>query len=235
MKRRYRILASEDMNDSRLIKCRNMIYNVLNDPRGWKKYNISFEDCTDIKDNSSDIIKVRFYSNNMMKKKYNMDKLSAYDILENAIYFNIDNWDNGGKDAFDSIDNHDPLTRYRIYVINHEFGHSLGLDHVKPKNRDGKRGSIMMQMTKGKKHIAPCTLNEWPLEQDDFHEFDQGIKMPTRFSNKIIGGANVLQNKCSPIILLIILVILVIVIIFIKCCKNSYISNGSLYNYRQFS
>ena len=223
------------MKNDRLLECRNIINKVLTHPKGWSKYGVIFEDVTDTNDKSADIIKVRFYTNDRMAKKYGLNKLSAYDVIENAIYFNISNWDNGGKDPFDPTVDYDSITRYRIYVINHEFGHSLGLDHPKPKNRDGKPGSIMMQMTKGKDYIAPCTLNEWPLDKEDFHEFDEGKNLPTRFSNKILGGANYVYNTCSPIWILIILAIVIIVIILIKCNKSNYINNGSLYNHRQFA
>ncbi len=249
MQRRYRILHSKDMDDNRLPECRQLINNILTHPKGWIKYGVDFEDITDTLDKSADIIKVRFYNNDSMKKKYGgMNKLSAYDIVENAIYFNIDNWDNGGKDSFDS----DPVTRYRTYVINHEFGHALGLDHVKPKNREGMRGSIMMQMTKGKEHIYPCELNEWPLEKEDFHEFDNGKSLPTRFSSKIMGGTygqyptvttirgnrgvmGIVRNNFCWIFILTLVLILILVTVCIKCNKDKYINNGSIYNHRELT
>ena len=53
-----------------------------------------------------------------MTKKFDLGGLSAYDIGANNIYFNIHNWNNGGKDPFTPTKEHSSIERYRIYVIN---------------------------------------------------------------------------------------------------------------------
>lgn len=224
MDRRYRIVPTKDIDLNRLPECRKIVNHILNHQKGWRKYNVTFTDVTDTNDKSSKIIKVHFVTNDTMRRKYSgLDNLSAYDITSNEIYFNINNWDNGGLDAFDHHNGVDPLMRYRTYVVNHEFGHSLGLDHVKPKDRANKRGPIMMQMTKGKKHIAPCTLNEWPLEKEDFHELNDGPHFKTVFNNKITGGARNFTAS-NWILLLIIVLGMIVILICIKCNRSKYIN-----------
>ena len=218
MERKYRIVPTKDIDSSRLPECREIINHILNNPKGWNKYDVIFKDVTDTIEKSPKVIKVRFVTNNTMKHKYSgLDNLSAYDITSNEIYFNINNWDNGGLDAFDHHNGVDPIMRYRTYVVNHEFGHSLGLDHIKPTNRAGKRGPIMMQMTKGKKHIAPCTLNEWPLERDDFDELNDGPHYKTIFDSKVLGGAVHIRNfnasNCIPLVIIILLMIIIFICI----------------------
>jgi hypothetical protein len=50
------------------------------------------------------------------------------------------------------------LARYRIYVINHEVGHWLGLEHDSCSG-DGKDAPVMMQQSKG---LRGCTARPWP-------------------------------------------------------------------------
>jgi hypothetical protein len=49
-------------------------------------------------------------------------------------------------------------TNYRRYLLNHEFGHTLGRLHVPCPGR-GRRARVMMQQTKV---LAGCRTNPWP-------------------------------------------------------------------------
>lgn len=247
MPRRYRIESEGDLSPKEVADARQLIKKVLTHPKGWKKYDVRFVDMTDSNDQDPEIIRVHFWSNDRMKTAYpSLDGLSAYDMGVNAIYFNIDNWNKGGVDPFPSDD---PILSYRTYVINHEFGHSIGLDHCRPKNRAGLPGSIMMQMTKGLKHIAPCTLNEWPLDpvNDNFDEFKDGKRLPSFFKvPKLSGGAitgfsfttqsksGVTSNtnkyfyNSTYIFLLMIIFALMFIITLIRRASFAFTRNGSI-------
>lgn len=54
-------------------------------------------------------------------------------------------------------------TGYRRYLVNHEFGHTLGRQHVGCPRR-GTRAPVMMQQTKG---LDGCRKNPWPQSGSD--------------------------------------------------------------------
>jgi hypothetical protein len=49
------------------------------------------------------------------------------------------------------------LTNYRVYLVNHEFGHYIGFGHVKCPG-PGKPAPVMMQQTKG---LGGCRKSPW--------------------------------------------------------------------------
>ena len=85
----------------------------------------------------------------LLPKENDLYGLSVTDKRSNPtrIYFSAENWHNGGG-------GYTKLSDYRIYVVNHEFGHALGHGHSKcPK--PGGPADIMQQQTLGTGQCYP--------------------------------------------------------------------------------
>ena len=72
--------------------------------------------------------------------------------LGNRVVLNAKRWVFGAETYGNDIVN------YRRYLINHEFGHTLGYQHTDCTGK-GKTADIMIQQTKG---LGGCTANPWP-------------------------------------------------------------------------
>ena len=96
---------------------------------------------------------IMFVSDSYIKRTCNFSGLSCADTKYNKIYINVDRWRKGSRLSKLSLDD------YRVYVINHEVGHILGRQHVKPGN-SGTKVPVMVQQTLG---IGNCKPNPWPL------------------------------------------------------------------------
>lgn len=73
------------------------------------------------------------------------------------VYLNDDNW----QDATPSWD-HRPIDDYRPYLVNHELGHWLGLDHHNDSDRCAEDGAAPVMMQQSIDTFG-CETNVWPL------------------------------------------------------------------------
>ena len=69
----------------------------------------------------------------------------------NRVVLNAKRWQLGAK-SYGS-----DLTNYRVYLVNHEFGHYIGFGHVKCPG-PGRPAPVMMQQTKG---LGGCRKSPW--------------------------------------------------------------------------
>jgi ssRNA-specific RNase YbeY (16S rRNA maturation enzyme) len=76
---------------------------------------------------------------------------------DNRVVLNAKRWVSGAESYGTD------LTNYRRYLVNHEFGHALGYQHVACEGK-GRLAGIMMQQTKG---LDGCRRNPWPFPQSD--------------------------------------------------------------------
>ena len=221
---KYRVIKTPYITDQEYSDYSDFILKTLTDPRGWIKYGYVFsEDSSKDSNDNSKIIKVRFFTNDAMVKKYgkSIDRLSAYVPSEHAVYFNLQNWNNGTWEGlFPPLGNEDGLTRYRQYVINHELGHALGLEH--PECKSGKV-SVMEQNTKGLTWLNRCMPDDkknreytsWPLDKNIYDEEEGDGDNHLKY--KVKGGDSITKKKLSIYINFLIATLVFLILIIILC------------------
>lgn len=181
--------------------------SVLADPRGWAQYGVSF---TRVPKNAD--ITIELTPDSRVEKVCGFSGLSCCDMRKypkSDIYLNYDNWMGKSKSEL-------PLDDYRNYVINHEVGHALGLDHAKCPG-PGRQASIMQQMSKGPDWVAPCKESAWPNPPAIYNEF---VNVGPR-----VGGGDLSNFSLGPIITAIILILLIIFVAF-AIFRPSKLLNG---------
>ena len=159
-----------------------LLMNVLNHSKGWGRI-LRFELVNDhtihyFKPNpgKGTIIVFGKYSGEQIKYCYpNKDHIQNMSFTLRGVWppvivFNSDNWNGppskymvSAREKYPHKSKEDLLKRYRIYLINHEFGHALGLGH---EPSDTSHCPVMYQHTKG---IGHCRSDSnWP----SIHNYD---------------------------------------------------------------
>jgi hypothetical protein len=165
------------------------------------------------------ILKIFLKSANQTDKDCGMQGFSCTRFTDNYnpidIIINYDNWCGKSKSSLSIPD-------YRKYVINHEVGHWLGLDHTEcPIDQCIAMGlkecpaSIMLQMTRGPDFIKPC--KEQPNPLDPIFKIDN--PKISKYKFKRGGDYNKKYKYKYLIILIIILLIFFIIILYINIKK----------------
>ena len=151
---------------------------VMKDPRGWTSRGYSFDTTND--STSADII-VRFETNVELEARFGHLSVFKEDLkglsitvmnsVPKEIYINRNNW-NRPPAAFQVVDEHkkrvDDHTRlmvYQAYIVQHELGHAIGLDHPSEETTEIVRNCHPMKQQS--KDTSTCRANPW------IHEFEK--------------------------------------------------------------
>ena len=143
---KYKVSIDQDIKRN-LKNFKNIIDKILSNKKSWphkfiqNDYNYDFQ--------------IILTPAKKIKKICDFKGLSCTDMYSNIIYINNYRWTKGSKPSKLSLND------YRIYLINHEVGHILGIGHTNPiKNQ---KVSVMVQQTLG---IGDSKPNPWPTKAD---------------------------------------------------------------------
>lgn len=148
---RYSVAVEAGLPIDRLAFART-VERVLSDPRGWGDADIArFQRVGTGPTRFVVVLASRAMTDALCAPTDTNGRFSC--ASGDRAVLNFRRWQRGA-DAYSGA-----LTRYRVYMVNHEVGHLLGHGHAGCA-ATGARAPVMMQQTKG---VGACLPNPWPL------------------------------------------------------------------------
>jgi hypothetical protein len=142
----------------------NLIQDVLSHPKGWASRGYRFEQVSAeeglitrfISSFKKYVSHIRMSSSETIKNtcKFHDEELSCADLSNNVIFINSNRWNHG------SVESGLSLEAYRVYLVNHEFGHLLNRGHSGCSSNYRDLCPVMYQQTISNRCCKP---NSWPL------------------------------------------------------------------------
>lgn len=145
--------AARGAVDTDLVRFRDVVADTLDDPRGW-----SLGGVVRFTPVSSDAeLRIWLASPAEVAAAHPACDATFSCRVGPDVYINVERWRSGATGEWKL-----PLTAYRRYVVNHEVGHWVGLDH-QPCTGAGDAAPVMLQQTIG---LDGCDPRVWPLPRE---------------------------------------------------------------------
>ena len=158
----YCVASRGEVGD--LTEFANTVFSTLNDPRGWPRAGVIFQENEGADPNTDP------NACSMTLTLAAADQITSFSTecsdeyscrVGNDVIINIDRWNNateGWLNAGGTVE------RYRTMVINHEVGHRLGhLDNELTCPAVNQPAPLMQQQSMD---LLGCVPNEWPLDEE---------------------------------------------------------------------
>lgn len=154
----YCVASRGEVGD--LTEFANMVFSTLNDPRGWPRAGVIFQEADGTDPNACSMTLTLAAADQMTS--FSTECSDEYSCrVGNDVIINIDRWNNateGWRNAGGTVE------RYRTMVINHEVGHRLGhLDNELTCPAVNQPAPLMQQQSMD---LLGCVPNEWPLDEE---------------------------------------------------------------------
>ena len=158
----YCVASRGEVGD--LTEFANMVFSTLNDPRGWPRAGVVFQESEGADPNSdpNDCSMTLTLAAADQMTSFSTECSDEYSCrVGNDVIINVDRWNNateGWLNAGGTVE------RYRTMVINHEVGHRLGhLDNELTCPAVNQPAPLMQQQSMD---LLGCVPNEWPLDEE---------------------------------------------------------------------
>jgi hypothetical protein len=129
---------------------------LLQSPAGWVKKGYRFKVVDDLGSNPANLITITLAPQaalDAMFPTFVHSRLSVCNMATREVFINEQRWLRMYDDDRSDLE----LPAYRMYVIQHEVGHALGLEHERCRG-PGEKAPVMLQQTLGHGDCTP-----WPF------------------------------------------------------------------------